>query len=186
MGGGAVEESYPTPTGESDPRPWVGFIPPPPLRPGLKGSVSHTEWEAVHQWASSRLPVGGASKSQPPPDSAIQATLLSRSRDVLSLGGGRLEGGAGGESEPLVVAAAAAIWGNLCRATASGPSPSRSPGRTAGPWGWLWWCADAWTAWSRFRWSRRAERPLNPNPGVAGWVGKKYMYILVNIYILLQ
>lgn len=65
---------------------------------------------------------------------------------------------------------AGAIWGSLCRATASGPSPSRSPGRTAGPWGWLWWCAVAWTAWSRFRWSRRAERPLIPSPSGAKWV----------------
>lgn len=72
----------------------------------MKCSVSHTEWEALHQRASSgrgfkkptvyRLGDPGGS---PLPQS-----------DVLSLGGGRLEGGAGGESEPLVVVSTLALF----------------------------------------------------------------------------
>lgn len=38
---------------------------------------------------------------------------------------------------------AGAIWGSLYRAVVSDWSLVRSPGRRAGPWGWLWWCAVA-------------------------------------------
>lgn len=38
---------------------------------------------------------------------------------------------------------AGAIWGSLYKAVVNGRSLFHSPGRRAGPWGWLWWCAVA-------------------------------------------
>lgn len=111
-------------------------------------------WEAVHQWASCGR--GFKKPTSPPPRWWMRFSSLAirprRSRQRVWAARRRL----------------GTIWGSLCRATVSGPSPSRSPGKTAGPWGWLWWCADAGTVLNRFRWSRRAERLLNPNPGGAG------------------
>lgn len=138
--------------------------------PRVKCSVSHAEEEAVRQWA-----VFGRGFKKPTPHPSPNPARCSKRLSSLAVR--RLVAqrwAIRGKSRRRVWAARrrrrGAIWGSLCRATASGPSPSRSPGRTAGPWGWLWWCAVAWTAWSRFRWSRRAERPLTPSPRGAKWV----------------
>lgn len=59
---------------------------------------------------------------------------------------------------------ASAIWGSLYKEAVSDWSLFRSPGRRAGPWGWLWWCAVAWTVWSLLHWSLQAGRGLTLSP----------------------